>query len=234
MVGQDTLEYVSTVYADGGSDQRNKPHIVELTAALAVKDSWIPQENMSNSKIQELIIHSKGKEPVFGWTTLDEELFRLADMLRVQFLIKTEVAPCADGEFHSVPWYSRFKMENEDPKVKLLTQYTDALLEWMYKIQQRYDNTDSGQMIPDERITLVGSPIVDLFGPNKEKARNNFIELIDRGHDSTQAQTVSYKKNRPDRIMLDVAMLGGKEKGLTKLGAIGLFIRLYHILSEKI
>ena len=234
LVGQDTLEYVSKEYADGGSGQRNKPHIVELTAALAVKDSWIPQENASNGKIQELIFHTKGKEPVFGWTTLDEELFRLADMLRVQFLVKTEIAPCADGEFHGTPWYSRFKMENEDPKVKLLTQYTDAFLEWMNQIQQRYDNTDSGQLIPDERITLVGPPLADLFGPDKEKARNNFIKLIDRGHDSTQAQTVSYKKNRPDRIMLDVAMVGGREKGLTKLGTIGLFIRLYHILSEKI
>ena len=107
----------------------------------------------------------------------------------------------------------------------------------MYKIQYRYDNTDSEHLILDERITLAGAPLANLLAADprmKEKARKDFINLINRGYDSTQAQTVSYRKNRPDRIMLDVSMVGGKEKGLTKLGALGLFIRLYHILSEKI
>ena len=238
MAGQNTLEYVSDKYADKGSKQHNKPHVVELIAALAVKDSWILRENVDRGEIQEMILRSKGKEPMFGWSTLDDELSGMADMLRTQFLIKTDISPCANDKFNGngKTWYSSFRMGNEGSKVKLLTQYTDAFLDWMYHIQRRYDDADNGQMIHDERITLAGSPLADLLSDDpakQEKARKDFSHLIDIGHDFTQAQTVSYKKNMPKKIMLDFAMLSGREKELAKLGTIGLFIRLFQFVSEK-
>lgn len=240
LAGQNDLEYVSSSYEDGGIRQRNKPHIVELIAALAVKDSWNLSDKANGLDIREYILQRNGNEALFGWDTLDEELFYLAHMLRTQFLIKSCIVPAvADGNTGSA-WFTTFGMLNEQPTLDLMTQYTDSFLSWMYEIQHRYADTNISRKVLDERITLCGLPLDGLLSADardREDALDNFQNLIDKGHDNTQAQTVSYRNNRPERIMNDLGLFGFFERDAKCLAALkttGLFIQLFHDANKRV
>ena len=89
------------------------------------------------------------------------------------------------------------------------------------------------------KITLAGTPLADYLSNDparQNRARKEFGTLIDIGSGTTQAQNVSYVRNKVSNILVDLGLFGfgGREKELTKLKATGLFIRLYFMLREKL
>ena len=239
LVGQNDLEYVSGSYEDGGIAQRNKPHIVELIAALGVKDSWSVPENGSGNGIRELILQNNGNDALFGWDSLDEELFYMAHMVRTQFLLKAYIVPAVAEGGSSSAWFATFGMLNEQSALEPMAQYMDSFLNWIYEIQHRYSETSVSQKVMDGRITLCGLPLAGLLSSDvrdRENAKDNFKDLIDKGHDFTQAQSVNYRRNQPERIINDLGLFGlfdRDAKRLASLKSTGLFIQLFHDANRR-
>ena len=106
LVGQDILQLVSPngEYVDGGNRQRNKPHVVELIAAMGVRHFLLDvSEFLGSMNIYEMILKSKDRSPkdkqaIFGWNTLEPELSAIGDMLRTQTLMRMAIAPRVSGE----------------------------------------------------------------------------------------------------------------------------------------
>ena len=134
LVGQNGLQLVNSDYVDGGREQENKPHVVELIAAMSVKN-FLQQTERGDGALQvySQILDVEAKKPIFGWDTLDPDLGYVADMLRTQALLKVTFGPYADKPrgLGRPTWYQAFRMNQAGRKEELsfLMQYTDYFSE---------------------------------------------------------------------------------------------------------
>ena len=137
LVGQDILQFVSQngEYLDGGKAQRNKPHIVELIAAMGVRHFLLDAADFQGQmNIYEMILKSEGHDsnPIFGWNTLEPELSAVGDMLRAQALMRMVIAPRVFGHLaEKWPWYKTFNMDRMENQAELRAWmlYTDKFLD---------------------------------------------------------------------------------------------------------
>lgn len=136
LVGQTKLDLVNSSYADGGKDQDNKAHIVELCAAMAVKDFL--EGNTGGMEVSEWIVdHPDGERTT--WASFGKDIYALADMLRTQAILETAIYPYSStypsttGRYQ---WYKIYGMEGGNQEALLGMQtYSAAFFKWMYHLQ---------------------------------------------------------------------------------------------------
>ena len=183
LVGQKQLEIVNTKYSDGGREQDNKPHIVELFAAMGVKH-FLENIPSQNRIMMRLLSGQPGEKISWRSGELDSDLLAIADMVRVQSVLETIVLPYYQDRqklsaAQKLQWFKEFKMDSKHSKedMNVMLDYGDQLLEWMYFIQYRYDGQGynaQGQPVlkKNERIDLCGDIIQDIKD-QIDKRKNN-------------------------------------------------------------
>ena len=238
LVGQDSLQFVSPngEYVDGGNKQRNKPHVVELIAAMGVRHFLLDASDFQGSmNIYEMILKSEGRdnEPIFGWNTLDPELSAIGDMLRTQTLMRMVIARRVfGGTLDKWPWYKTFRMDQRDNQAELSAWllYTDKFLDWVYNIQYQLKEPNGDEYVRDKRISLAGTPIETVYQNGKMDIARDFGALI---QNDTSAVNVNYKYDNGKSLLGQLGAIGMFNKKYSKLGMPGLFVQLFNLAGEK-
>ena len=255
LVGQEDPELVNPEYKDGGAAQKNKPHIVELFAAMGIKDflCGCPGSDKILGKVQVQILPKTPKDPLSWYSdSFDPDFQVFADMLRAQTLLEAGIYPYIEqrdaesGVFSGMSqWFKvfnmrRFSMEDESSDTVSMREYSERFLDWMYQIQHQYSGKD---MIRNGDVALCGDAIEaveDCVQKRKNKGRNptngdkerpNYFEIVTRFND-----TVEMFKNMGFLVetALDlISALGVVPKAISRMGAGGLFIWLLKWASYK-
>lgn len=234
LVGKDKLDQVSLKYVSGGQEQDNKSHIVEICAAMAVRDSF---EGQRAPGAWGHIIH----EEAVTWMTLGRELYPVADMIRMQVILKGNIYPYIRKMsrqrklWHPCSqWYKVYRAGSEAGEDLLrMEQYTDDFLNWIYDIQTGYGanarNLDGsvqlcGTLVTEfeECLGLSNAEIASL--KEQRSAMEKFNNLIDT------AANIEYVF---DKVILILSCLGVVNSSLATLGCFGLLIRLFEIVGQK-
>lgn len=234
LVGKDTLDQVSLKYMSGGPGQDNKSHIVEICAAIAVRDSF---EGERSPGIWGHIIH----EESVTWMTLGKELYSIADMIRMQVVLRGSIYPYID----KLPrkrrlwdpcnqWYKVFRVSSESTDNLIsMKKYTSEFLNWIYDIQTEYA---SNERILNDDVQLCETLVTEFkdglgldstqHGSAREhgSAMERFNDLIDT------AANIEYVF---DKVILILSCLGLVSHKLAGLGCFGLLIRLCEIVGQK-
>lgn len=239
-VGKEPLEWVNMKYEDGGTKQKNKPHVVELYAALAIRE----------------ILQNPDKEGIYGYlndnanlnNSLREAQGALADMIRTQVIFANciyeylrEQKRIKKSRDVMVPQWSKkyhmFEQSNIEMAEKFC-KYSVELLEWTYMIQgQLYED---GRMEKSSDITIYGNlfkTIGDEVGYIKDNQQSSsegrknwrtikrsFNELVD---------TCSNIEYVVDKVAIVLSYLGCGSNALAVYGCAGLMIKLFHIIAKK-
>lgn len=239
LVGQNGLQLVNPSYEDGGAKQENKPHVVELIAALGIKDFLQETESTAfGLEVCPCILDLDAHGPIFSWDTLDADLSGIADMVRAQTLLKVVFGPYVERPrgLGRPGWYKAFHMDRPGRREELqsLMQYTDVFLHWIYNLQYELPDGGYGVMRRDNRIALVG-PVIEEVLAGDELRRDylyaHFGELLDY---SANPQNISYRYSDARQILVNVGALGSADKSLPGLGSLGLLIQLFIQSSLKI
>ena len=236
LVGQTGLQLLNPTYEDGGAKQENKPHVVELIAALGIKD-FLQRQESTGLQVFPQILDIDARIPVFSWDSLDPDLNGMADMLRTQAFLKAVFGQYVDNprSFGKPAWYKAFRMEKPGRKEELqsIMQYTDIFLDWIYNIQ--YQLADNGfDLKRDDRIALVGPLIETIMSGGdlkQEYLLAHFDDLLDR---STNPQNISYRYSNAKQVVVNVGTLGVADKNMPSIGSLGLAIQLFNVASMKI
>lgn len=239
LVGQQELDVVNQSYADSGEKQNNKPHIVELYAALAIDRFF--------SKPNEKGVFGSVRRGNLDWTGLPgakeglAQVHRLADFTRLLTVFVSEVYGYANSIENTyrqkwgimVPqWYSVYCLKDNGSKqqAKMVTEYGLLYFDWLYKTNSIYG--------PDETLCLDKN--LHLFGPTLQKVyelstelkkeesgkdikymveriRNGFNELID---------TTSNIEYVLDKVFLILSMAGIAPMHTAATGTIALLCKI--------
>lgn len=232
LVGKKNLDLVNLNYADGGEAQKNKPHIVELYGAMAIRK--LLEENPARG----LWGYIAGDENV-DWTSMDTEFRVLPDMLRVHMVLESEIYPYLEQMKNYTSsilrtryqWYTLYDMASSDNRTKMaeIRAYSRMFLEWMCNIQFKYED---GKLCRNHAVHLCGAAI-DRFSPEYRndadrksgtRLRDRFNELIDF------SSNIEYVL---DKAALLLSCLGVAPAELTALGCVGMLIRLIGLAGEK-
>lgn len=234
LVGKDTLDQVSLKYISGGPNQDNKSHIVEICAAMAVRDSL---EGECTPGTWSHIIH----EESVTWITLGRELYPVADMIRMQVVLKGSIYPYIEEMPHHRrlwhpcnQWYKVYRASSESvDNLMRMELYTNDFLNWIYDIQTGYG---ANMRVLDGGVQLCGALVTEFerslglgnaeSTPQKEQrsAMEWFNNLIDT------AAGIEYVF---DKVVLILSCLGVVSPSLAELGCFGLLIRLFEIVGQK-
>ena len=252
LVGKTSLDFVNPRYADGGVGQNNKPHIVELFAAMAVRDflesGSRDRRTEGDRKIQTMIIRPEDAQRI-GWNSpfFDQNFRTMADMVRAQAILEVAVKRYVDAKrtekmMGRFQWYKAFFMEagKNGENLDAIQDYGRDFLEWMYFLQYRFTQEESNAMQRDPGISLCGSMIEELLNElhghgeiansgrggelNWKELQEKFDGLV------TVAQNVEYVVKK---VFLLMSALGVAKPIVGKLGSIGLFMRLFELAGEK-
>lgn len=245
LVGQTTLETVNERYADGGDDQKNKPHIVEIFAALAIKDFL---ENASREKqVWGQFVDRSNVNEQIDWEFLGEDMYSLADMARAQMVLETAIYPCAAGQPRRGGCYQWRRVyhtdsANSQQQLASMQKYGESFFEWLYHLQSQHTGI-SGNLCADPKIKLCEPGILgrlwDRVQARKDpesglgdpeytarggwrKYQEDFIKLIET------AEKIEYVVKK---IGVLLSALGVLHKPTAALSCAGLFLKLYS-LSE--
>ena len=240
LVGQNELQLLNNTYVDGGDKQENKPHVVELIAAAAIKDFLQKTDGTADGrKVFARILDMEAKKPELTWDNLDTDLSCLADMLRTQILLKAVFCPYVDkphGLFGArYPWYRAFHMSEPGCAEELhaIMQYTDLFLEYMYDIQYQLPDGGYGNLRRDDRIALVGQPIEDIMTVGElgeDYIYTCFEDLLDtRGN----PQNLTYRYTKAKAIVDDVGTIGAVDRTFPNLRSLGLFMQTYKLAMQR-
>lgn len=234
LVGKDQLDQVSLKYTSGGPDQENKSHIVEICAAMAVKDSF------EGERPPGTWVHMIHEESV-TWMTLGRELYPVADMIRMQVVLKGSIYPyIKEMPRQTRPWcpckqwYKVFRAGSvSGDTMAQLEQYTNDFLSWIYDVQT---GVGAKERVLDGSVQLCRTLVTDLAGclelaegkdiskKEKKSALARFNDVIDT------AANIEYVF---DKIILILSCLGVVKQSLAGLGCFGLLIRLLEIAGQK-
>lgn len=234
LIGKDKLDQVSLKYISGGPEQDNKSHIVEVCAAMAVRDSF---ECQRTPGAWSHMIH----EESVTWMTLGKELYPVADMIRMQVILKGDIYPYIEEMPHRRSpwspcrqWYKVYGAGSEEREnLTRMEQYTDDFLNWIYDIQTGYGVNTRGldgsvQLCAtlvtefEECLGLGNTEIASKI--EQRSAMERFNNLIDT------AANIEYVF---DKVILILSCLGIVNPTLAKLGCFGLLIRLFEIVGQK-
>ena len=263
LIGKEDADLISPLYRDGGREQNNKAHIVELMTVAAAKDFLGngPLRQNAFDRVSVLMLQSpngpredSNQKNRLDWSSecLGRDFWGLADMLRTQMLLETEIYPYSEGKERgkkgTYQWYKaydirKYDLENYDDDLTKMRRYTEDFLEWMYDLQHRYADSGDERLERDEGVALCG-PTLD-----------EVIELIERRNDSSvtekeqrhirealenvlskfnttvdTAQNVIYVTSKAFEIF---SFLGIVPQPIASLGLAGLFKRLFDLASAK-
>lgn len=250
LLGQATLDVVNHKYASSGTGQKNKPHIIELYAALAIdRFLELPKERG--------IFGYVGKRSI-GWDSFpkisaesdDNAELQLAGFARAQAVFIAEIYSYIFSDDRQwakkygimIPqWYKAYGLQNEDIKKQMreISQYSFNFMEWLYAVNSKYgeDNT----LVPDNRMKLFGNVLENVYylsadlkdGKNlSEKGvkanfqafRKKFDELVDT------AEHVEYALEKVGEILSLAGVVPGTPPAL---GAAGLFMKIVALAGKQ-
>ncbi len=248
LVGQQELDIVNSRYADGGPDQDNKPHIVELYAALAI-DSFFSQPDRKG--VFGAVRKGKLNWKEFPRANKDHpaKIVQMANFARAQAVFVAEICGYAeqtDNGFEKrcrelgiiIPqWYKKYniKSQSEEMRLKKMEEYSDAFLDWLYKLTCTYDG--AGNPSCNENICLFGSGLENAYNisQGKEKTGNEIKENLKNFRDSfnTFIDTASNVEYILDKASLILSMAGIGSGAGWALGAAGLFLKIVSLASGR-
>lgn len=249
LVGQKNLDLVNPDYADGGEKQDNKPHIVEVFAATAIKDFLAG--GSGETKFVGSLLDRDGKQNI-TWESLGPDFYNLVDMVRTQTILETAIYPYISEKMHPFARYGNglyqwYKIYNIDSAVnqqglEKMRQYSEAFLEWMYLLQYKYAEPQDG-LCADKGIILfspkllaslhhrIGSRSISDTGESPEhekrgwrKYQEDFNNLVET------AEKIEFVA---EKIIVILSSLGVVPSSLAKLGIAGLFMKLFSLAQHK-
>lgn len=249
LVGQTDLDLVNVKYADGGKDQDNKAHIVEVYATMAIKNFL--EGKTGDTKVSGHIIDTTTTKDKISWDSFDEDIYALADMLRTQAVLETAIYPYIrektngqrGGKWGLYQWYKVYNMSvgNQAEMLKM-KEYSEAFFKWMYCLQYEYEFPPNSPH-PCAEIALCnpdilkqlwervrdradsgtdGSPEFKMHG--WKKYQEDFYNLVDK------AEKIEYVA---EKVIMILSGLGVVSKELSALGFIGLFMKLFSLSEHK-
>lgn len=236
LVGKDTLDQVSLKYISGGMGQDNKSHIVEICAAMAVRDSF---EGKRAPGTWSHIIHMES----VTWMTLGEELYSIADMIRTQVVLRGSIYPYID----ELPrqrrlwdpcnqWYKIFRISSESTdNLVRMKKYTDDFLNWIYDIQTGYVTNE--QILTDD-VQLCQALVTEFkeslgLGSTQNSSSSNREQASAMERFNDLINTAANIEYVFDKVILILSCLGLASHKLAGLGCFGLLIRLIEIVGQK-
>lgn len=241
LVGQNTLDVVNRKYADGGKAQENKPHIVEVFAAMAVK-RFLDGETEDETILWMMLDRSDSGKKI-TWESFDKDACAMADMLRAQALLETAIYPCISRKKGMYQWYKVYDLDSSDRRKGLgpMQDYSGAFLTWMYHLQSRYSNS-SDELCADTGIKLGGPDVLKELWEcveNRKKDAGGTPEHEKRGWRQyqedfnnlvTTAENVKKVKNVTVKVIDILSGLGLNAKKLADFGFPGLFVKLFGLV----
>lgn len=238
VVGQNELDVVNSTYVDGGENQENKPHIVELYAALALKQFF---ENPKKEGIWGCI-----NTDDFKWDTFVKELYSLAGMIRAQVVFANAIYPYVIQKKISeknrnimVPqWYKIYQLKKSENQeiIEGINNYSTLLLSWAYGIQSVIEA--DGTFGHSNKIHLCGDVIQDIGKQvaiekdneknNKEKDYKKILMQFNHVIDTTSNIEYAFEK-----VILILSLLGVVPKSVAAGGCAALLVRLFDLVKKQ-
>lgn len=195
LVQSQKLDLVN-VYAKGGKEQDNKPHIAEEYAALAVSDflkKSMVLDSVPNKEEKTAITLYKIGEKI-GWDDLPPVLTgkdslqkKMGDLTR--FSVVYHNCMCAYMESRErdkenqrrkkdkdIPqWYVTFIPQQIDSEFKSMSsnvnEYCQSFLEWLSMLQEKLEITENDKTYPyNDKIQLFGEIITKIAGSESDVA----------------------------------------------------------------
>lgn len=165
LVGQNTLDIVN-VYATGGEEQDNKPHIAEACAALAIHDFWhrVKSGNQAEENGANIFLHTIGE--VVKWDNLPFEngaqkknmlQKRMGQLARFSTIYDVCIYQYLKRKsnksfmmYHTPQWYVVYLSKEADVAAqKNIYTYCKSYLEWIYMIQETLEIDNDGEGMQD-------------------------------------------------------------------------------------
>lgn len=230
ITGQKDLDIVNREYAAGGMKQQNKPHIVEVYSALAIKDFL---ENDGRNKIYMNILEGE-----VGWSAFTEDMNRLADMIRAQMVLATAIYPYVDKQkekerkWNVYQWYKVYNLDRNSNRTDMdkMRKYTTEFLDWLYKMQISLQDPERVQI--DSRIRLCGPVIMDIKINMSDKEDNPYKDIWSRFNEIVDTTSnIEYVLNKIELILSYLGIVWKPAKAMR--GCAGLFITLLERVKEK-
>lgn len=250
LIGQQNQDIVNNKYADSGSAQRNKPHIIELFASLAIDRFFsCPEENGVFGLIRKNKLDWNSFPKIRELDSNDSMIImRLADFARAHAIFITEICSYVEsiqGEFKEkygimIPqWYKVFNLKKSSTKseMEVIRQYSISFIEWLYMINSSY--SIEGILESDENIELFGSVLknvyevsknIDREGIGKEETKTNIKQFRDKFN--TLVDNASNIEYALDKVLLVLSMAGIVSGHTAEAGAIGLFFKIISLVSN--
>lgn len=245
LIGQNELELINTEYADGGAAQNNKPHIVEVFAAMAVKHFL--EGPADNAKWLGKIVDRRNPQAKITWDDFDPDIYMWMDMLRTQAVLAAEIYPHVldheKGIKRTYQWYKVYHVNSGDGQIALenMRDYTAAFWTWMYGLTHKYEGSFQVPQ-PDGEIALCDVNVVaglraysapearedgtKAYSSNKrtwKERQEAFCRLVDT------AQKIEFVADKLIVILSILGVVPGMNPGL---GCADLFIKLFGLTAH--
>lgn len=239
LVGQKQPEVVNKEYADGGSAQKNNPHIVELYAALAIGDFL---KNPKENGIKEAIID---KEEIIKWSELPDETDKLANMARAEVIYENDIFSYINEHkvgkrktFDVAQWYKAYQFQEGANRVGAAEMYGYAVcfLKWIYWLQNVIleDGTERRKQsvhLFGKILKQVKNQIDDETGDEKDK-RQKRTEIRERFNDIVDTcSNIEFVIEKATAILTVLGRTPGKTAAVCSCG--GLLLKLFQLTRKK-
>lgn len=245
LVGQKTLETVNEQYADGGEEQDNKPHIVEMSAAMAIKD-FLEGTNEERQILGEFFDFENNNEPV-TWDFFGEDMYHLADMLRAQMVLETAIYPCAGAQFaeswggcYQWRWVYSTDSAACQGQLEIMQQYSRFFFEWLYSLQCAYTETSDVQTMGhlklcdpeiltqlwnrvEDRVENRGDDLPEYKAKGWRKYQEDFINLVET------SEKIEYVV---EKVGVLLSALGVIRKPIGVMDCAILFLKLFGLVKH--
>lgn len=231
LVGQHNLDRVSPNYVDGGENQKNKGHIVELYAAMAITD-YLKHRAM-NEERKGIFGHIIEEKNI--WNEGREELTPLADMVRTQVILSSLVFPRVEKEkanksVVSVPqWYKVYDLQENADACLNAKNYTNEIVKWCREMQMKYETRNNELcLVYDTDLRLFGDGICSNNDGNERKAKKDIWEKFNGIVDTVSNIEYVYEK-----LAVIMSLLGLPQEQFIGKGIAGLVAYLLKITGKK-
>lgn len=242
LIGQNELELLNPAYADGGAEQNNKPHIVEVFSAMAVKHFL--EGSSDSAKFLGKIIDRSNPQVQITWDYFgDDDIYMWMDMLRTQSILTSEIYPdvlhyAEKNIKQTYQWYKMYQVSSADGQTELedMRNYTAAFWTWMNGLTHKYEGY-SQELQVDGGLALCDGDIVNTMNtygmcsstvPPPEKRtwrqrQETFLRLVDT------AQKIEFVA---DKLIVILSILGVVPPGSAGLSCADLFIKLFGLAAH--
>jgi len=241
LVGQQELDIVNSQYADGGPEQDNKPHIVEVYAALALDRFFTNPEERG--------VFGTVRRGALNWRNFPQadagsnKMLNMANFARAQSIFLTEICEFvssrqgkSDSGGIMVPqWYVHYGIDSSSEKenFEALERYNIMFVNWLYKINCRCDAR--GTLSFDEDIKLFNSTLQNVYETTREdkKAEKKFNLSEFRNNFNTFIDTAANVEYVWGKIVTLLSLLGTIKVKAPVLGAAALFLEILSLAGRQ-